>query len=100
MAGCGFRKLILHIRRSLVAMVEGAQKTEASLKDVLLDAQTAGAFFNWRQLLSIRASDSVLSSASRSQPNVYMQAVGPQKRDAQQFGQVAEERRGFRRRAS
>ena len=36
-----FESLTLHIRRSVVAMVEGAPKTEASLKDVPLDAQTA-----------------------------------------------------------
>ena len=36
-----FESLILHIRRSVAAMVEGAPKTEASLKDVPLDAQTA-----------------------------------------------------------
>ena len=36
-----FENLILHVRCSLVVMVEGAPKTEASLKDVPLDAQTA-----------------------------------------------------------
>src|SRR5271154_4502104 len=36
-----FENLILHIRRSVVAMVEGALKTEASLKDVPKDQQAA-----------------------------------------------------------
>jgi len=40
--------LILQIRRSVVAMVEGAPKTEASLKDVPLDAQTAASLWAWR----------------------------------------------------
>lgn len=44
-----FESLTLHVRRSLVAMVEGAPKTEASLKDVPLDAQTAESLFDWRQ---------------------------------------------------
>jgi integrase len=44
-----FENLILHIRRSLVAMVEGAPKTEASLKDVPVDAQTAESLWAWRQ---------------------------------------------------
>src|SRR5208283_3420033 len=45
-----FENLILHIRRSVVAMVEGAPKTEASLKDVPLDAQTAESLWAWRHL--------------------------------------------------
>ena len=45
-----FENLILHIRRSVVAMVEGAPKTEASLKDVPLDAQTAESLWAWRRL--------------------------------------------------
>ncbi|MGB8064179.1 MAG: site-specific integrase [Candidatus Sulfotelmatobacter sp.] len=45
-----FENLILHIRRSVVAMVEGAPKTEASLKDVPLDAQTAESLWAWRNL--------------------------------------------------
>jgi integrase len=44
-----FENLILHIRRSLVAMVEGAPKTEASLKDVPVDAQTAESLWAWRR---------------------------------------------------
>jgi len=44
-----FENLVLHIRRSVVAMVEGAPKTEASQKDVPLDAQTAESLFAWRQ---------------------------------------------------
>jgi integrase len=45
-----FENLVLHIRRSVVAMVEGAPKTEASLKDVPLDAQTAESLWAWKQL--------------------------------------------------
>ena len=45
-----FENLILHIRRSVVAMLEGAPKTEASLKDVPLDAQTAESLWAWRRL--------------------------------------------------
>jgi len=45
-----FEQLILHVRRSVVAMVEGAPKTEASQKDVPLDAQTAESLFAWRQV--------------------------------------------------
>src|SRR5216683_5392948 len=45
-----FENLVLHIRRSVVAMVEGAPKTEASLKDVPLDAQTAESLWAWRHL--------------------------------------------------
>jgi integrase len=44
-----FENLVLHIRRSVVAMVEGAPKTEASLKDVPLDAQTAESLWAWKQ---------------------------------------------------
>jgi integrase len=44
-----FENLILHVRRSLVAMVEGAPKTEASLKDVPLDALTAESLWAWKQ---------------------------------------------------
>jgi len=45
-----FENLVLHIRRSVVAMVEGAPKTEASLKDVPMDAQTAESLWAWKQL--------------------------------------------------
>src|SRR2546427_330213 len=45
-----FENLVLHIRRSVVAMVEGAPKTEASLKDVPLDAQTAESLWAWKHL--------------------------------------------------
>lgn len=44
-----FEELLLHCRRSVVAMVEGAPKTEASQKDVPLDAQTAEALWLWKQ---------------------------------------------------
>jgi integrase len=51
-----FEQLILHVRRSVVAMVEGAPKTEASKKDVPLDAQTAESLFAWRQTCAYPAS--------------------------------------------
>src|SRR5208283_1441353 len=44
-----FESLVLHVRRSVVAMVEGAPKTEASQKDVPLDAQLADCLFAWKQ---------------------------------------------------
>jgi integrase len=47
-----FESLILHIRRSVAAMVEGAPKTEASLKDVPLDAQTAESLWGLETSLS------------------------------------------------
>ena len=55
-AGCGFRKTVLHIRRSVVAMVEGAPKTEASLKDVPLDAQTGRIALGMEAAFSIHQS--------------------------------------------
>jgi integrase len=45
-----FENLVLHIRRSLVAMVEGQPKTEASRKEVPLDAQLAESLFQWKQV--------------------------------------------------
>lgn len=48
-ADVDFEELVLHVRRSIVAMVEGAPKTEVSQKDVPLDAQTAESLFAWRQ---------------------------------------------------
>jgi integrase len=47
-----FENLIIHVRRSIVAMVEGAPKTEASQKDIPLDAQTAQSLLAWRQRCS------------------------------------------------
>jgi integrase len=44
-----FEDLVLHVRRSVVSMVEGAPKTEASQKDVPLDAQTAESLWAWRR---------------------------------------------------
>ena len=44
-----FESLVLHVRRSVVAMVEGGPKTEASQKDVPLDAQLADCLFAWKQ---------------------------------------------------
>ena len=40
-----FEQLVSHVRRSVVAMVEGTPKTRASQKDVPLDAQTAESLF-------------------------------------------------------
>lgn len=44
-----FEELVLHVRRSVVSMVQGAPKTEASKKDVPLDAQLAESLFAWRR---------------------------------------------------
>jgi integrase len=44
-----FETLVLHVRRSVVAMVEGGPKTEASQKDIPLDAQLADCLFAWKQ---------------------------------------------------
>lgn len=44
-----FEDLLLHVRRSVVAMVEGSPKTEASQKDVPLDALTAESLWAWKQ---------------------------------------------------
>src|SRR6266852_3586114 len=44
-----FEVLVLHIRRSVVAMVQELPKTEASQTDVPLDAQLAESLFTWRQ---------------------------------------------------
>jgi len=45
-----FETLVLHVRRSVVSMVEGLPKTEASQKDVPLDAQLAESLFLWKQI--------------------------------------------------
>lgn len=45
--GVDFEDLVLHVRRSVVAMVEGVPKTEASRKDVPLDAQLAESLSQW-----------------------------------------------------
>jgi len=52
-----FESLILRVRRSVVAMVEGAPKTEASLKDVPLDAQTAECLRPWKLRCPYPAAD-------------------------------------------
>jgi integrase len=44
-----FERLVLHVRRSVVAMVEGVPKTEASQKDVPLDTQLAESLSQWKQ---------------------------------------------------
>lgn len=49
-ADVDFDNLVLHIRRSLVAMIEGLPKTEASRKEVPLDAQLAESLFRWKQV--------------------------------------------------
>ena len=139
-------------------MVEGAPKTEASLKDVPLDAQTAESLWAWRRLSphagpcdwvfasphmkgrqpywpgtlwryygkpalqrakvakqvsyhTFRHTFGTLLNANGENPkvveellrhaslkvttDVYMQAVGPQKRGTEQFGQTGEAGRGF-----
>ena len=44
-----FENLIIHVRRSVVMMVEGAPKTEASAKDVPLDCALAGSLKKFRE---------------------------------------------------
>lgn len=44
-----FEQLLIHVRRSVVSMVEGSPKTEASQKDVPLDTQTAESLLGWRR---------------------------------------------------
>jgi len=44
-----FEDLVLHVRRSVVERVQGSPKTEASQKDVPLDAQLAESLFAWKQ---------------------------------------------------
>jgi integrase len=43
-----FGSLVLHVRRSVVAMVEGVPKTEASQKDVPLDVPLAESLSRWK----------------------------------------------------
>jgi integrase len=67
-----FEELVLHIRRSLVAMVEGAPKTEASRKDVPLDAQTAESLWAWRQRCAYpQATDWVFASPQKKGKQPY-----------------------------
>lgn len=43
-----FEGLVLHVQSSVVAMVEGVPKTEASQKDIPLDAQLAESLSQWK----------------------------------------------------
>ena len=43
-----FDKLVIHVRRSVVMMVEGTPKTEASAKDVPLDSTLAESLKTFR----------------------------------------------------
>jgi integrase len=45
-----FDNLVLHISRSVVAMVVGLPKTEASQKEVPLDSQWAESLFRWKRV--------------------------------------------------
>ncbi len=47
-----FENLVLHVRRSVVGMVVGAPKTEASQKDVPLDTQVAESLLAWKKISS------------------------------------------------
>jgi integrase len=49
-----FEKLVLHVRRSVVQMVNGSTKTKASAKDVPLDAELADSLIRFRQASSYR----------------------------------------------
>lgn len=44
-----FEKLVIHVRRSIVLMVEGPPKTEASRKDVPLDGALAESLLRFRR---------------------------------------------------
>lgn len=44
-----FKNLVIHVRRSVVHMVNGSTKTEASAKDVPLDAELAGSLMEFRK---------------------------------------------------
>jgi integrase len=52
-----FGELVIHVRRSVVAMVEGAPKTEASQKDVPIDPGTAESLLKWKTISAYVASD-------------------------------------------
>jgi len=45
-----FTKLVIHVRRSVVQMVDGSTKTEASAKDVPLDVELADSLLRFRQI--------------------------------------------------
>jgi hypothetical protein len=45
-----FENPVVHVRRSVVAMVEGAPKKEASQKEVPLDAQLAESLHAWKKV--------------------------------------------------
>jgi len=59
-----FERLVLHVRRSVVQMVNGSTKTEASAKDVPLDVELANTLLQLRQTSPYRAeTDWVFASA-------------------------------------
>ena len=67
-----FENLVLHVRRSVVAMVQGSPKTEASKKDVPLDAQLAESLFAWRQRCAYpNSSDWIFASPFMEGTNPY-----------------------------
>jgi integrase len=45
-----FTNLVIHVRRSVVQMVDGSTKTEASAKDVPLDVELAESLLRFRQI--------------------------------------------------
>src|SRR5579871_2872505 len=49
-----FENLVIHVRRSVVQMVNGCTKTEASGKDVPLDSELAASLMQFRQVSSYK----------------------------------------------
>jgi len=58
-----FEDLVIHVRRSVVLMVQGNPKTEASRKDIPLDAELAESLLRWK-LASVYCRDSAWLFAS------------------------------------
>ena len=81
-----FENLVLHIRRSVVAMVEGAPKTEASLKDVPLDVA------NGRISLGMGYAPRESESHDR---RLHAGSRSAETRGTEQFGQIGKAGRRF-----
>ena len=70
MGRCGFENLVIHVRRSVVMMVQGTPKTEASAKDVPLDAALAESLLKLRLTSSYnRETDWVFASPTKKGSN-------------------------------
>jgi integrase len=61
-----FENLVLHVRSSVVAVMEGVPKTESSQKDLPLDAHLAESLSDWKQHSAFTApTDWVFASLTR-----------------------------------